>query len=108
MKYDRVAWVGTDASVGIFSGEVVCPAERLTIQEALRTYTIMAARYVFMENRIGSLEPGKYADIVVWDRDLYCAHSRAQGDQGRENHPRRKTRLRGLTEVTCEASVGAP
>ena len=54
-----------------FSGEVVCPGERLTVQEALRTYTIMAARHVFMEDRIGSLEPGKYADMVVWDRDLY-------------------------------------
>ena len=50
---------------------MVCPGERLTVQEALRTYTIMAARHVFMEDRIGSLEPGKYADMVVWDRDLY-------------------------------------
>jgi predicted amidohydrolase YtcJ len=24
-----------------------------------------------MEDKIGSLEVGKYADIVVWDRDLY-------------------------------------
>jgi predicted amidohydrolase YtcJ len=26
-----------------------------------------------MEDRIGSLEPGKYADLVVWDTDLYSA-----------------------------------
>jgi predicted amidohydrolase YtcJ len=51
---------------------VVCPGERITVQEALRTYTIMAARHVFMEDRIGSLEPGKYPDMVVWDRDLYA------------------------------------
>ena len=31
----------------------------------------MAARHVFMEDKIGSLEPGKYADMVVWDRDIY-------------------------------------
>ena len=24
-----------------------------------------------MEDKIGSLEPGKYADMVVWDRDIY-------------------------------------
>ncbi len=54
-----------------FSGKVICPEERLTVQEALRTYTIWAAEHVFMEDRIGSLEAGKYADMVVWDRDLY-------------------------------------
>ncbi|TRO52925.1 amidohydrolase, partial [Candidatus Bathyarchaeota archaeon] len=53
------------------SGQVICPEERLTVQEALRTYTIWSARHVFMEDKIGSLEPGKYADMVVWDRDLY-------------------------------------
>jgi hypothetical protein len=28
------------------------------------------ARHVFMEDMLGSLELGKYADVVVWDRDL--------------------------------------
>jgi len=54
-----------------FSGQVVCPEERLTVQDALKTYTIWSAQHVFMEDKIGSLEPGKYADMVVWDRDLY-------------------------------------
>lgn len=54
-----------------FSGQVICPEERLTIQEALRTYTIMPAKHVFMEDKIGSLEPGKYADMVIWDKNLY-------------------------------------
>jgi hypothetical protein len=26
---------------------------------------------LFLEDRIGSLEPGKDADIAVWDHDLY-------------------------------------
>ena len=59
-----------------FSGAVVCPEQRLTVQEALRTYTIWAARHVFMEDRLGSLEVGKYADVVVWDRDLYTVPTR--------------------------------
>lgn len=54
-----------------FSGQVICPEERLTVQEALRTYTIMPAKHVFMEDKIGSLEPGKYADMVIWDKNLY-------------------------------------
>jgi predicted amidohydrolase YtcJ len=26
---------------------------------------------MFLEDEIGSLEPGKYADIAVWDKNLY-------------------------------------
>lgn len=54
-----------------FEGKIICPSERLTVQEALRTYTIWAAKHVFMEDKIGSLETGKYADLVVWNEDLY-------------------------------------
>jgi predicted amidohydrolase YtcJ len=38
---------------------------------ALRSYTGWAARQLFLEGRIGSIESGKDADIAVWDRDLY-------------------------------------
>jgi len=38
---------------------------------ALRSYTIWAARQLFLENRIGSIEKGKDADLAVWDRDPY-------------------------------------
>ena len=27
---------------------------------------------MFLENKIGSLEVGKKADIAIWDRDLYA------------------------------------
>ena len=30
---------------------------------------------LFLEDRVGSLEPGKDADIAVWDRDLYSIPS---------------------------------
>ena len=63
-----------------FSGKVICPEERLTIQEALRTYTIWAAKHLFMEDKIGSLETGKYADLVVWDRDIYNVPTRELRD----------------------------
>lgn len=55
---------------------VVCPEQRLSIRDALRTYTIWAAKHVFMEDKIGSLEVGKYADMVLWDRDLYSIPTR--------------------------------
>ncbi len=46
-------------------------AESVDIHTALRSYTLWAAHQLFLDERIGSLEPGKDADIAVWDRDLY-------------------------------------
>jgi len=46
-------------------------SEAVDIHTALKSYTIWAAHQLFLENRVGSLEVGKDADIAVWDRDLY-------------------------------------
>ncbi len=46
------------------------PAERLTREEALRSMTIDAAYASFHEKERGSLSPGKYADLIVIDRDI--------------------------------------
>lgn len=46
-------------------------AEAVDIHAALRSYTIWAAHQLFLEDRVGSLEVGKEADIAIWDRDLY-------------------------------------
>jgi hypothetical protein len=45
--------------------------ESVTVKDALRTYTILAAKCLFMEDNVGSIESGKYADMVVWSEDLY-------------------------------------
>jgi predicted amidohydrolase YtcJ len=46
-------------------------AEAIDIGTALRSYTRWAAHQIFDDDRIGSLEVGKDADIAVWDRDMY-------------------------------------
>ena len=46
-------------------------SESVDIRTALRSYTIWAARTMFLEDRIGSIEVGKAADLAVWDRSPY-------------------------------------
>jgi hypothetical protein len=46
------------------------PDEKLTRAEALRTMTLDAAYASFEEDRKGSLEPGKLADLVVLSQDI--------------------------------------
>jgi len=47
--------------------------QALSIEEAMRAYTIGGAYACFQEDVKGSLEPGKLADLVVWRLDPYTA-----------------------------------
>jgi len=46
-------------------GDVLGPEQRIGVMDALRAVTIDAAWQIFQENNRGSLEPGKFADLVV-------------------------------------------
>jgi hypothetical protein len=45
--------------------------ERLTLDHALKAATLDAAYVLGLENKIGSLQPGKAADLVVLEKDLH-------------------------------------
>ena len=49
------------------SGDVIGPEERLTPYEALKCITLWGAEMFFEEDRKGTLEAGKLADLVVLD-----------------------------------------
>lgn len=51
------------------SGRVLAPEERLTVEQAIRAQTIDAAWQLFADDIVGSVQPGKYADLVVLSAD---------------------------------------
>jgi len=58
---------GIDAAVNAktLSGEVWLPAHSLTVVEALRAYTVSPPKAVHQELRLGTLEAGRLADLVI-------------------------------------------
>jgi predicted amidohydrolase YtcJ len=53
-------------------GDKVNANQQLTRQEALRLFTHGNSWFLRMEDKIGSIEPGKLADLVVLDRDYFA------------------------------------
>lgn len=47
------------------------PTEKLTVAEVIRGYTYGSAYGIGREHELGTLEPGKFADIAVIDRNLF-------------------------------------
>ena len=53
------------------TGKLLAPSEAVTMKEALRAYTYEAAFAAFEEKVKGSIEEGKFADLAVWEQNLY-------------------------------------
>jgi len=75
-------WIESGASVAVatdfnpgsapsyhlpFALTLACTLQRMTPAEALKGATVIAARAVGLEGRLGSIEPGKLADLAVID-----------------------------------------
>jgi predicted amidohydrolase YtcJ len=65
------ASVARETAKGTYGEHPFGTAESIDVHTALRSYTAWAARQLFLEDKIGSIEPGKQADIAVWDQDPY-------------------------------------
>ena len=53
------------------------PEERVTFEQALSAFTRDAAYAGFGEQKFGALEPGKWADFIIVDRDVSAADPQA-------------------------------
>ncbi|MCS6816427.1 MAG: amidohydrolase [Blastocatellia bacterium] len=47
------------------------PEQKITVEEAVRAYTVWGAYAEFAETVKGSIEVGKFADVVVLSRDIF-------------------------------------
>jgi predicted amidohydrolase YtcJ len=78
----RPAKGGTDFPGGTFDGagqggtvatkDVYVPEERLTVEQAVNAYTQGSAYARFSDDRIGTLEVGKEADLAVLSQDIFA------------------------------------
>lgn len=51
-------------------GQPIGMSQKISVMEAIKLYTINAAYHTFEEGELGSIEPGKFADIVVLGKDI--------------------------------------
>jgi predicted amidohydrolase YtcJ len=98
-RYGLWASTARQTAKGTFGLHPFGMNESIDIHTALRSYTAWAARQMFLEDKIGTLEPGKKADIAIWDRDLYAVPT----DQIKEMKCR-MTLLEGEVVYTASAS----
>ena len=59
---------------------IFLPEQRLTREECIKGYTVNAARTAWREASTGSLSIGKYADLIVLDRDILTCNVYDIGD----------------------------
>ncbi len=63
-------WLALHAGLAVREG--MCP------EEALKSITINAAEILDLDDRLGSLEPGKDADVVIWSGHPFCTMTVAE------------------------------
>lgn len=69
MPYNPLLAIQSCVTRQTSSGEVIAPEQRITVEEALRLYTLGGAYASFEESTKGTIEVGKLADLVVLSKD---------------------------------------
>src|SRR5699024_1657804 len=70
-KYGIWASIARQPRLGKYGEDPFGRKESVNVQTALKSATIWVAHQMFLEDKVGSVEVGKYADLAVWDRNLY-------------------------------------
>ena len=87
--------------------------QTITREEALIAHTRSNAVFLFQEGNLGSLAPGKYADLLVLDRDYLTVpdrrdqgHQAARHDGGRQGRARRDAEITGSRTIRLRRRAG--
>ena len=67
--FESIWWMTTRKVFAHGDVRILGPEEAISREEALRLYTLGSAETCFMEDSVGSIEPGKLADIAVLSAD---------------------------------------
>lgn len=67
---EPMLWLRSEVTRTDAAGHTWGANQRITVEEAIRCSTVNGAYATFEENLKGTLEPGRLADLVVWDHDL--------------------------------------
>lgn len=70
-RYGVWASVARETLLGTYQNDPFGREEAVDVHTALRAATIWAAHQFFLDDKVGSIEVGKLADLTVWDRDPY-------------------------------------
>ena len=79
-RYGLWASVARQTLNGTYGATPFGTQESVDVKTALRSYTAWAAHQIFLDDRVGSIEVGKDADLAVWDRNLYTVATAALKD----------------------------
>jgi len=79
----RAGTGGSDFPGGVFDGagqggsvvtkDVYTPEERISVEQAVSAYTLGSAYARFSDDKLGTLEAGKEADLAVLSQDIFSA-----------------------------------
>jgi predicted amidohydrolase YtcJ len=61
------------------TGAIYVPEERITVEDAVRAYTRGSAYAAVSDDRVGTLEAGKLADLAVLSQDIFAARPESVG-----------------------------
>ena len=68
-RYGVWASVARQPLLGVYGAQPYGTEQSVDVETALRSFTTWTAHQMFLEDKAGTIEPGKYADLAVWDRD---------------------------------------
>ena len=83
-RYGVWASVARRPLLGVYGEQPYGTAESVDAETALRSFTTWVAHQMFLEDKVGTIEPGKYADLAVWDRNPLAVETPALRDMACE------------------------